>query len=96
MDFERLGATRFDAAGGAAPLRPRGARRGGAADGDIAGTTECGHGGNGRVRSARMTPEFSRPLRAHEIGGNPRRQAIEANEAERAALAARSPPSNCA
>jgi uncharacterized metal-binding protein YceD (DUF177 family) len=36
-----------------------------------------------------MTPEFSRPLRAHEIGGNPRRQAIEANEAERAALAAR-------
>jgi uncharacterized metal-binding protein YceD (DUF177 family) len=36
-----------------------------------------------------MTPEFSRPLRAHDIGGNPRRQAIEANAAERAALAAR-------
>jgi uncharacterized metal-binding protein YceD (DUF177 family) len=36
-----------------------------------------------------MTPEFSRPLRAHEIGGTLRRQSIEASEAERAALAAR-------
>jgi uncharacterized metal-binding protein YceD (DUF177 family) len=36
-----------------------------------------------------MTPEFSRPLRAHEIGGNPRRQIIEADAAERQALAKR-------
>jgi uncharacterized metal-binding protein YceD (DUF177 family) len=36
-----------------------------------------------------MTPEFSRPLRAHEIGGTLRRQTIEASEAERAALAGR-------
>ena len=36
-----------------------------------------------------MTPEFSRPMRAHEIGGNPRRQQIEASEAERGALALR-------
>ncbi len=33
-------------------------------------------------------PEFSRVIRAHEIGGK-RREAIAANEAERAALAAR-------
>jgi uncharacterized metal-binding protein YceD (DUF177 family) len=36
-----------------------------------------------------MTPEFSRPLRAHEIGGTLRRQSIEASDAERAALAGR-------
>ena len=36
-----------------------------------------------------MTPEFSRPLRAHEIGGTLRRQSIEASEIERAALAGR-------
>lgn len=36
-----------------------------------------------------MTPEFSRPLRAHEIGGTLRRQSIEASTAERAALAGR-------
>jgi uncharacterized metal-binding protein YceD (DUF177 family) len=36
-----------------------------------------------------MTPEFSRPLRAHEIGGTLRRQTIEADAVERAALAAR-------
>lgn len=36
-----------------------------------------------------MTPEFSRPLRAHEIGGTLRRQSIEASAAERAALAGR-------
>lgn len=36
-----------------------------------------------------MTPEFSRPLRAHEIGGNPRHQQIEATAAEREALAKR-------
>lgn len=36
-----------------------------------------------------MIPEFSRPMRAHEIGGNPRRQQIEASEAERGALALR-------
>jgi hypothetical protein len=34
-------------------------------------------------------PEFSRPLRAHEVGGTPRRLALEANAGERAALAAR-------
>ncbi len=34
-------------------------------------------------------PEFSHPLRAHEIGGAPRRVDIAANEAERAALASR-------
>ena len=36
-----------------------------------------------------MTPEFSRPLRAHDIGGTLRRQSIEADAAERAALAGR-------
>jgi uncharacterized metal-binding protein YceD (DUF177 family) len=36
-----------------------------------------------------VTPEFSRPFRLDTIGGEPRRVAIEANEAERAALAAR-------
>ncbi|OYQ30889.1 hypothetical protein CHU93_05995 [Sandarakinorhabdus cyanobacteriorum] len=34
-------------------------------------------------------PEFSHPLRAHEIGGTVRRVAISANDGERAALAAR-------
>lgn len=34
-------------------------------------------------------PEFSRPLRAHEVGGTPRRLALEANESERVALCAR-------
>lgn len=33
--------------------------------------------------------EFPRPVRAHEIGGQVRRHALEANEAERFALAAR-------
>jgi uncharacterized metal-binding protein YceD (DUF177 family) len=36
-----------------------------------------------------VTPEFSRPYRLDSIGGEPRRVAIEADEAERAALAAR-------
>lgn len=36
-----------------------------------------------------MTPEFSRPYRLDSIGGEPRPVAIEANAAERAALAAR-------
>lgn len=35
------------------------------------------------------TPEFSRPLRAHEVGGTPRRLALEADAGERAALCAR-------
>lgn len=34
-------------------------------------------------------PEFSHVLRAHEIGGTVRKLALEANDAERAALAAR-------
>jgi uncharacterized metal-binding protein YceD (DUF177 family) len=34
-------------------------------------------------------PEFSRPVRAHEVGGRARRHAIEADASERAALAAR-------
>jgi uncharacterized metal-binding protein YceD (DUF177 family) len=36
-----------------------------------------------------MTPEFSRPYRLDELGGGARAVSIEANEAERAALAAR-------
>lgn len=36
-----------------------------------------------------MTPEFSRPVRGDEIGGQPRSQRIEADAAERAALAER-------
>lgn len=36
-----------------------------------------------------VTPEFSRPLRAHEIGGTTRRLMLEADLAERAALAGR-------
>lgn len=36
-----------------------------------------------------MIPEFSRPFRAHEVGGTVRQQAIEADPAERAALATR-------
>ncbi len=36
-----------------------------------------------------MTPEFSRPLRAHEVGGHSRQQAIVADAGERAALATR-------
>ncbi len=36
-----------------------------------------------------MTPEFSREQRAHDVGGNPRRQSIEASADERAALARR-------
>lgn len=36
-----------------------------------------------------MTPEFSRIIRAHDIGGHNRQQIIEADEAERAALARR-------
>ena len=39
--------------------------------------------------NAPTTPEFSHVLRAHEIGGSPRRVAIAANDAQRAALAAR-------
>ena len=35
------------------------------------------------------TPEFSRPLRAHEVGGTQRRFTLTADAAERAALAAR-------
>jgi uncharacterized metal-binding protein YceD (DUF177 family) len=35
------------------------------------------------------TPEFSRPLRAHEVGGMPRRLTLEADAGERAALCAR-------
>lgn len=34
-------------------------------------------------------PEFSRPLRAHEVGGTPRRLTLEADADERSALAAR-------
>jgi uncharacterized metal-binding protein YceD (DUF177 family) len=34
-------------------------------------------------------PEFSRPVRAHEVGGRARRHTIEADASERAALAAR-------
>lgn len=36
-----------------------------------------------------MTPEFSRPFRAHDIGGMNRQQMIEADDSERAALAKR-------
>ena len=36
-----------------------------------------------------MAPEFSRPLRAHEVGGIPKRLELEASPAERAALASR-------
>lgn len=36
-----------------------------------------------------MTPEFSRIVRAHEVGGHAKQRAIEADAAERAALAAR-------
>lgn len=36
-----------------------------------------------------MTPEFSRPFRAHDIGGMNRHQMIEADESERVALARR-------
>jgi uncharacterized metal-binding protein YceD (DUF177 family) len=36
-----------------------------------------------------MTPEFSRPVRLEELSHQPRRYDIEANEAERAALARR-------
>lgn len=36
-----------------------------------------------------LPPEFSHVVRAHEIGGLPKRLMLEANEAERAALAAR-------
>lgn len=36
-----------------------------------------------------MTPEFSRIIRAHDIGGHTRQQMIEADETERAALARR-------
>lgn len=36
-----------------------------------------------------MTPEFTRPFNAHDIGSLPRQQAIEAGPAECAALAAR-------
>ena len=36
-----------------------------------------------------MTPEFSRPYRAHDVGGMVRQQAIEADAGEREALAAR-------
>lgn len=36
-----------------------------------------------------MKPEFSRPVRIDTLGAGPRNVAIEANEAERAALAAR-------
>jgi uncharacterized metal-binding protein YceD (DUF177 family) len=36
-----------------------------------------------------MTPEFSRIIRAHDIGGHARQQAIEADAGECAALAAR-------
>lgn len=36
-----------------------------------------------------MTPEFSRPFRAHDIGGMNRQQMIEADYNERAALAKR-------
>jgi uncharacterized metal-binding protein YceD (DUF177 family) len=34
-------------------------------------------------------PEFSRPLRAHEVGGTPRQLVLEADAAERAALCGR-------
>jgi hypothetical protein len=36
-----------------------------------------------------VTPEFSREIRAHDIGGHTRQQMIEADEVERAALARR-------
>jgi uncharacterized metal-binding protein YceD (DUF177 family) len=36
-----------------------------------------------------MTPEFSRPFRAHDVGSHTRQQMIEANADERAALADR-------
>jgi uncharacterized metal-binding protein YceD (DUF177 family) len=36
-----------------------------------------------------VTPEFSREIRAHDIGGHTRQQMIEADDAERAALAKR-------
>ncbi len=36
-----------------------------------------------------MTPEFSRPFRAHDVGGVTRQQMIEADADERTALAAR-------
>lgn len=36
-----------------------------------------------------LSPEFSRPIRLDQIGGQPRRIEIEADEGERAALAAR-------
>lgn len=36
-----------------------------------------------------MTPEFSREIRAHDIGSHSRQQMIEADETERAALARR-------
>ncbi len=36
-----------------------------------------------------MIPEFSRPFRAHDVGGIPRQQMIEAEPVERAALARR-------
>jgi uncharacterized metal-binding protein YceD (DUF177 family) len=36
-----------------------------------------------------VTPEFSREIRAHDIGGHTRQQMIEADEGERAALARR-------
>ena len=36
-----------------------------------------------------MTPEFSRGFRAHDVGGFAKQQTIEADEAERSALAAR-------
>lgn len=36
-----------------------------------------------------MTPEFSRIVRAHDVGGHSRQQAIEADAGERAALATR-------
>ena len=36
-----------------------------------------------------MIPEFSRQQRAHDVGGTPRSQSIEASDAECAALAAR-------
>ncbi|WP_439532814.1 YceD family protein [Polymorphobacter sp.] len=34
-------------------------------------------------------PEFSRPIRAHEVGGRPRRHPLSASPAERTALASR-------
>ena len=39
--------------------------------------------------SPELNPEFSHIVRAHEIGGNPKRLQLEANDAERAALVTR-------